>query len=55
MIPVLLRFIRDNSHRDAIRSARGANLGAEAATSIAITSAVVVCAFVVIGAAISGC
>lgn len=35
MIPVLLCFLRDPAHRDALRSANGVNLGAELATSIA--------------------
>lgn len=36
MIPVLLRFLRDPAHREALRSANGVNLGAERATSIAL-------------------
>lgn len=35
MIPVLLRFLRDPAHRDALRSANGVNVEHERATSIA--------------------
>jgi hypothetical protein len=55
VIPVLLRFLRDQAHRDALRSANGVNVQHEVATSIALTAAVVVCAFVVLGAALAGC
>lgn len=43
MIPVLLRFLRDPAHREALRSANGANLEAERATSIALLVLPAVC------------
>jgi hypothetical protein len=55
VIPVLLRILRDPAHRDALRSANGAHLGHEAATTIAIAAAVVVCAVVVAVVALDGC
>ena len=48
MVPVLLRFLRDEAHRDALRSANGANLDAERATMVAWVALPVVCAAIVV-------
>jgi hypothetical protein len=52
MIPVLLGRTRE--HQDAIRSARGDNLGAELATSCALAAGAVVLLFIVAGLLLSG-
>jgi hypothetical protein len=48
-------MLRDPAHRDALRAANGVHLGQDAATSIAIAAAVVVCAVVVAVVALDGC
>lgn len=55
MIPVLLRFLRDPAHRDALRAANGVHLDVELGRDVALTACLVVCTFVVIGVALSGC
>jgi len=55
MIPVLLRFVRDPAHRDALRSANGVNLGAEWATSVALVALPVVCLVAVLAILVTGC
>jgi hypothetical protein len=55
MIPVLLRMLRDPAHRDALRAADGANLGHEAATTIAWCILGVMLAAVLFAVAASGC
>jgi hypothetical protein len=53
LVPVRLR--QTPSQREAVRVAMGASPGHEAATAWALTAAVVVTCFVVLGIAVSGC
>lgn len=48
-----VRFTRDPGHERALRAANGADLHAEAATSIVIVAALVVMLFVVVGLIVS--